>query len=372
MKVLIIGGGLIGAVIAYKLADEGVKTTLLEARFYTYGSTGRSTGSLTAQQRKPELVREALESMELLQEVKRVGCEERVPFACRMMDDESPHIAVARNEEEFDELRELASVWREGGAEVIEYRDPNRLMDLLPILNTLRIYGAYVTPKDLKVMPHPLTWNYIALARLRGAETHTKAKVTSLRIRNDSVEAITEDGRKFKSDAVVIAGGAASLKFVKELGEELRTEVTPRAAAGFVTEPFKYKHKPTVRVFRESYRFLQTVRSEYVVTIDDLGWGNTELSVEDNLDFLIKASKITVDLLPSMEYVNVLRAWGAYNDFTADGYPVIGWSRKYNGKIYYAFGFNDYGLSAGQSIAEKAAEEIVKGTEEPGLSKFRP
>ena len=372
MKVLVIGGGLIGAVIAYKLADEGVKTTLLEARFYTYGSTGRSTGSLTAQQRKPELVREAMESMELFQRVKKVGCEEGVPFACRMMDDESPHIALARSEEEFSELRKLASVWRDGGAEVIEYKDPSKLRDLLPILNTSRIYGAYVTPNDLKAMPHPLTWNYIALGRLRGAETHTKAKVTSLRIKSGSVEAITEDGKNFNSDTVVIAGGAASLKFVKELGDELRTEVIPKAAAGFVTEPFKYKYKPAVRVFRDSYRFLQTVRSEYVVTIDDLGWRNTELSVEGNLDFLIKASKITVELLPSMEYVNVLRAWGAYNDFTADGYPIIGWSRKHNEKIYYAFGFNDYGLSVGQSIAAKAAEEMVKGVGDPDLSKFRP
>ncbi len=371
MKVVVVGGGIIGATVAHELTEMGVKVTLFEARYYTYGSTGRATGSITSQQRHEMLVKLALETIRIWKEFKRVAAEMGIPFAQRFMDDDSPHLAVALSEEEYMELRKLAEVWRRGGAEVVEM-DVDKARELFPPLSR-RVYPKIiVTPNDYKAMPHPYTWARIAAARMNGAETYPHERVEKISVEGDKPVVITDKGRRVEADVVVVAAGAASKKLVEIVGDKLGVDVKPFYAAGLVTEPFKYEIKASIRLHRYSFRLLQTVRNEYVITIDNMGFENPELSTDDSLEFLEKAATLAVRVAPVFAYVNVLRTWGGYIDITSDGLPIVGWSPRYMGKIYYIFGFNDYGLSVGPAVAVKAAKEIAKGLEVSELKAFRP
>lgn len=371
MKVVVIGGGIIGATVAHELVEKGAEVVLLEAKYFTYGSTGRATGSITAQQRHKSLVERALETIRIWKEFQKYAAELGIPFAHRFMSDDSPHIAIAFTEEEYAELKKMAETWRAGGA-VVEEADPSKAKEYFPPLDEKSFYGAIITPNDYKAMPHPYTWARIAAARLKGAETYTYEGVVKIDPVGEKVRVTTSTGKNFEADTVVVAAGAASLKFVEQLGDELRTTVKPYYAAGFVTEPFRYEIKATIRVHRESFRFLQTVRNEYVATIDNMGFENPELSTEDSLEFLEKASTLIVKLAPVFAYVNILRSWGAYVDITGDDLPIVGWSKKYPEKIYYIFGFNDYGLSVGPSVAVRAAKEIADKIADPVLEEYRP
>ncbi len=370
MKVVVVGGGIIGATVAHELTEKGVKVTLLEARYFTYGSTGRATGSITTQQRHESLVEMALETIRLWKEFRRKAEEMGIPFAQRFMADDSPHLAIAFTEEEYEELKKLAEVWRRGGAEVREI-DLDEARQLFPPLSR-RIYPkVLVTPNDFKAMPHPYTWARIAAARLNGAETYTYEKVVKIEV-GEKVKVSTDTGKSFEADVLVVAAGAASTKIVEELNDSIPVSVKPMYAAGFVTEPFKYEVKATIRLHKYSFRFLQTVRNEYVATIDNMGFENPELTTEDSLEFLEKASTLVVKVAPVFAYVNILRTWGGYIDVTSDDLPIVGWSPKYEGKVYYIFGFNDYGLSVGPAIAVRAAKEVAEGTSDPKLRPYRP
>ena len=370
MKAIVVGGGIVGATVAHELAEKGAKVVLLEARYFTYGSTGRATGSITAQQRHVSLVERALETIRVWKEFRRRAEEMGIPFAQRFMADDSPHLAVAFNEEEYEELKKLAEVWKQGGAEVREV-ELEEARKLFPPLSRKVYPKVLVTPNDFKAMPHPYTWARVAAARLNGAETYTYEKVVKLEV-GERVVALTESGKRFEGDVVIVAAGAASKKLVSMLGDSLSVDVKPMYAAGLVTEPFKYEIKASIRLHRYSLRLLQTVRNEYVVTIDNMGFENPDLSTEDSLEFLEKASTLTVKVAPVFAYVNVLRTWGGYIDVTADGLPIVGWSPKYQDKVYYVFGFNDYGLSVGPSVAVRAATEIAKGVRDPALDLYRP
>ena len=369
-KVVVIGGGIIGSVVASALSEAGAKVYLLEAKYFTYGSTGRSTGSITSQQRHPQLVERAIETRKLIPELKKKYEELGVPFAQRFLDDESPHIAIAFNEKDYEDLKKLAEIWSQGGARV-EEAEPSKVKELVPWIDENSFYKAIITPDDYKLMPHPFTWANIAAARILGAETYTYEPVVKINV-NDKVLVETESGKKFEGDVAVVAAGAKSLELLKLLNEKLNINMKSYYAAGMVTEPFKYEMRPTIRVFKHSYRFTQTVRKEYVATIDNMGFENPEYSTEDSYEFLVKASTITVKLMPPMAYVNILRSWGAYCDYTEDGLPIVGWSPKYEKKVYYIFGFNDYGLSAGPSIAHRAAKEIADEIKDPALDPYRP
>ena len=370
MRVVVIGGGIIGATIAHELAKEGADVTLLEQRYYTYGTTGRSTGSITTQQKEESLVRHALRTISIWKKFKEDAKELGIPFAARFMDDESPHVAVALTEEELQKLDQLAKTWGAGGSEVIK-ADPLELGNYLPGFNSEAVAGAYITPKDYKAMPHPYTWARIAAARLSGAKTLPYTRAVKISKDNGTLKVVTTDQEIQQADTVVIAGGAASKELLMQLNPSVGKHIYANYGAGFVTEPFKYEMKATLRVISESYRLLQTPRNEYVVTIDDMGIPNPQLSTDDSLEFLVRASKLTVKLMPRFEYVNVLRSWGAYIDKTTDGLPLVGWDPEFHGAIYYLVGFNDYGLSVGPSVADLASKEILSGVKEPSLDKYR-
>jgi glycine/D-amino acid oxidase-like deaminating enzyme len=371
VKAIVVGGGIIGARAAEALVAEGAKVTLLEARYFTYGATGRSTGSLTVQQRRPEIARLALENKTHILEFKKKAAELGIPFAQRFMDDDSPHIAIALNEEEYNELKKLAEIWRGVGAEVKEV-EPDEAKEYFPQLDPNAFYKAFVTPNDYKFMPHPVTWALVAAARIQGAETYTYEEVVKADVSGGKVKVYTSTGKEFEGDVLVVAAGAASPKIASMIGDEVGVKVKPMYAAGLVTEPFKYSAKATIRVHSHSFRFLQTVRKEFVATIDNMGFENPELSTEDSLEFLERASTLVVKLLPTFAYINILRTWGAFADYTEDDLPIVGWSTKYPDTVYYIYGFNDYGLSIGPITAAKAAKEILSGSKDPDLEKFRP
>ncbi len=371
MRVVVVGGGIVGALTAYYLTERGAKVTLLEKRYFTYGSTGRSTGSFTAQQHHPVLVRAALRSIERVKELKKRFIEQRIPFAYRFMDDESPHVAIAMSDGDAERLEKEALIWSSGGAEVLR-ADPEKVTEYVPFLDPEAVRAAFITPKDYKAMPQPITWASIAAARLNGAETRTYEEVTKIEREDDAIAVRTSSGRKYVADAVVLAAGAATPKLASGVGDKFNDFVKPHYAGGLVTEPFRYVMKATVRVMRFSYRFTQTVRREFVATIDDMGEENQSLDVSDSLKFIEKASTITVKLMPVMRAVNILRVWGAYVDVTADRLPIIGWSLNAEDAVYYAFGFNDYGLSTSPYLAELIADEVSKGVRHPDLESFRP
>lgn len=371
MRVVVVGGGIVGALTAYYLSERGAKVTLLDKRYFTYGSTGRATGSFTAQQHHPELVRAALRSIEKIKELKKGFLERHIPFAYRFMDDESPHISIAMSESDAEKLEKEAHIWSRGGAEVLR-ADPEEVTEYVPFLNPEAVKAAFITPKDYKAMPHPITWASVAAARLNGAETRTYEEVTKIGLEGSEIVVRTGNNRKYVADAVVLAAGAETPKLATGLGDEFNGFVRPHYAGGLVTEPFRYVMRATIRVMRYSYRFTQTVRREFVATIDDMGEENPSLDVGDSLEFIERASTVTVRLMPVMRAVNILRVWGAYVDVTADRLPIIGWSPRAEDAVYYAFGFNDYGLSTSPYLAELIADEVVSGSKHHELRLFRP
>ncbi len=370
MKAIIIGGGALGVRIGTELAERGVDVEIYEARYPEYGTTGRSIGVVSVQQRDPRLVPLALESSRLVAELDR-RLKQEVGYPVGVMGEAVPHVSIALTPADRDALAVQAKAWGSAGARVKEMSPREVKEELLPWIDDRAFTSAFVTFDDYKVTAFPYAYGMLMIMRSHGGRIYKNRAVTGFEASGSRVKAVTVNGsQRAEADVFVIACGAESPQLISKLGDR---PIPVRAALGgaAVTEPYKYAFRPVVTVDRKGYRFTQTMRNEFVMAIYDMGVDNPTLSVEESLRVMERMATITVKLFPSFTYLNVLRHWGAYLDYTPDMLPVVGWSPMYE-NVYYAYGFGNYGFSVGPAMASRAAAEIAEGRRDPALEPFRP
>ncbi len=370
MKVLVIGAGAIGIRIGMELSERGVDVEVYDSKYPEYGTTGRSIGVVSIQQRDPRLVSLALESSRIVEELDR-RLKEEVGYPLGVMGERAPHVSIALTPRDRDELARQSESWRSAGAEVKEM-SPSEVKDaLLPWIDERAFTSAFVTTQDYKVMAFPYAYGMSMILRSNGGRIFKGREVTGFEANGSRVKAAVVNGsQRAEADVFVIAAGAYSPGLISRLGDD-PVPVRVALGGGAVTEPYKYAFRPIITLDRKGYRFTQTLRREFAMAIYDMGVDNPDMSVEESLRVMERMATITVKLFPGFAYMNVLRQWGAYLDYTADRLPVVGWSQRYE-NVYYAYGFGNYGFSVGPAVTSRAAREIADGSRDPLLDPYRP
>ncbi|MDP7982523.1 MAG: NAD(P)/FAD-dependent oxidoreductase [Conexivisphaera sp.] len=370
MKVAIIGAGAIGVRIGMELAERDVEVEIYDAKYPEYGTTGRSIGVVSVQQRDPRLVSLALESSKLMAELDK-RLKQDVGYPVGVMGEAAPHVSIALTPKDREDIARQSNIWRSAGADVKEM-SPIEVKDaLLPWIDDRAFTSAFVTTNDYKVTAFPYAYGMLMIMRSKGGKVFRSREVTGFETNGSIVKAAVINGsQRVEADAFVIAAGAASPKLISKLGDN-PVPVRIALGGGAVTEPYKYAFKPIVTLDRKGYRFTQTLRNEFVMAVYDMGVDNPDMSVEESLRVMERMATVTVKLFPSFTYMNALRQWGAYLDYTSDRLPVVGWSPRHE-NVYYAYGFGNYGFSVGPAMASRAACEIASGSRDPLLDPFRP
>ncbi len=370
MKVLVIGSGTIGTSVSQELADKGVDVEIYDAKYLGYGATSRSLSVFSVQQRDRRLVKLALESVELAKELDR-RLKEEANFPIGIFGERCPHVSVAFTERDYEILRDYSEVWRSEGIDVKDVSPGEVKEELLPWVDENSFYRALVTYDDYKAFTFPFTLGRVGLMRMKGGKVYKYREIKDFDTGGGRIKAaVMEDGHKADADVFVVAGGAKSREIAKKLDDPVKP-IRVTTAGGFCTEPYKYLFKPVITVESKGYRLTQTLRNEFAAVVYDMGIDNPSYDIEESLRLLERIATVTVKLFPSFAYINVLRQWGAYLDYTDDGLPIVGWSRKYE-NLYYIYGFNNYGFSIGTAVAARAAVEIADGRRDQFLEDFRP
>ncbi|MGC9116317.1 MAG: NAD(P)/FAD-dependent oxidoreductase [Conexivisphaera sp.] len=370
LKVVVVGAGAIGVGIGQELADRGVEVEVLEAVYPESGSTGRSIGVSSVQQRDPRLAKLALEGIGIAKQFDR-RLKEEFNMPTGVMGEQVPHASIAFTESERARLSRYFEYWRAAGANAREMTPKELKEEFLPWLDEGAFLSAFVTFDDFKLMYFPLVSSRIMMLRSKGGKVYRSRQVTGFETSGSKVRAAIVGGaQRVEADAFVIAAGAKSRDLVASLGDSV-APIRVAAAGAFVTEPYKYQFRPVITVDSKGYRFTQTLRNEFVGSVYDMGYDNPSYSVDESLKVMERIATITVKLFPSFSYMNALRQWGAYLDYAFDGLPIVGWSSKYE-NLYYAYAFGNYGFSVGPAVVSRASREIADGRRDPELEPFRP
>ncbi|MDP9366786.1 MAG: FAD-binding oxidoreductase [Chloroflexota bacterium] len=364
---IVVGGGVLGCSIAYRLAQRGRRVLLLERRGLASGASGRNGGMTGAGSSLHSVAGRAvyalttanLALMRDLPEELGTDFELRLPGT----------LDVATTPEQHAHLVESVRDQRASGQDV-HLLDRAETRALMPVLSEA-ILGASFAPGRGHLWPFALVHGFADAARRHGATIRTGVAVDSLLREEGRVVGVEAGGERIVADEVVLATNAYTPHLLPELP---RGAIVPARGQILVTEPLPplLPHPFGTNFDKEYGR--QTVDGKilcggYRRLDEDEGLGHeAERTTPAVLDGI---RRCLVELFPALRGGRVVRAWAGIMGFTADGLPLIGRFDPLPG-LTVAAGFNGGGFSWAAIVGQVVADLLVD--RDPGfdLAPFRP
>jgi dimethylglycine dehydrogenase len=198
-RVVILGGGAVGASSLYHLAKAGwTDCVLLEKNELTAGSTWHAAGNIPTFSNSWSIMNLQRYSTELY---RRLADEVDYPMNYHV----TGSIRLAHTKERMQEFERAASMGRYQGM-AIEILDPAETQNRYPFLETHDILGALYDPYDGDIDPAQLTQALAKGARDLGAQIHRFTPATGVRRENGEWVVETEKG-EIRCEVVVNAAG---------------------------------------------------------------------------------------------------------------------------------------------------------------------
>jgi 4-methylaminobutanoate oxidase (formaldehyde-forming) len=370
-RVVVIGGGVGGASIAYHLAQLGEKDVVLVDRDeLTSGSTFHSAGLVGQLRSSVSLTTMMMYSVELYRSLDCgwVECG-GIRLACTPEREEEVHRQVA---------------WARTFGLPLELIGADEAVERFPLMVGDGVRVASFLPTDGYLDPSQLTYALAEGAREGGVQIYTHTRVTGISVRDGRVVGVATEWGAIECERVVVAGGMYAAELGRLAG--VRVPIVPMAHEYLVTQPFRDRsegprHLPTLRdpdnliYFREEGAGLVMGGYERHCApwaLDDNLVDrippdfNGRLLEEDwpRFEEIAGASKARV---PAMEDVKVTKLINGPEAFTPDNEFCLG-ETEVDG-LFVAAGFCAHGLAGAGGIGKVMAEWIVAG--EPQLDLWR-
>ena len=171
-RVVVIGGGVGGASVAYHLAQAGERdVVLLERADLTSGSTFHSAGLVGVLRADPTLTRMNMHSAALYAELQ--GGDHPPGWV------PSGGLKLASSPERLEEIRRQVS-WARTYGLGLEEISVAEAVDLFPLIDPTGVVGAAWLPEDGWVDPSSLCLSLIAGARAGGVTVRTRTRVVGI------------------------------------------------------------------------------------------------------------------------------------------------------------------------------------------------
>jgi sarcosine oxidase subunit beta len=350
--VVIIGGGIMGASIAYHLARRGCTgvVVLERAEMFGLGSTGLNAGGVRHQFATAVNIELSKASIAMME---------------RFSDEMDQAVGLRRCGYLFllDDDADLAQ-FRANVALQTRLGVPSRLVDrgeiaaLAPEIDLAGIVGGSWCAADGLVDPHGLLQGYVTQARRLGATLETGAVVTSIGVSDGRINQVTTPRETIDTPRVVIAAGPWSANVGALAGVDLPIEPIRRQIAVTSAIPSLRADFPFVIDFSRALYFHR--EGDGVLT----GMSNRDEApgfdthVDENWRLL--HFERAVERMPLLADAEIAAEWAGLYEVTPDDQPILGALPEVEG-LYACAGFSGHGLMHGPAAGLLMAEEILDG-----------
>lgn len=354
-EIVIVGGGITGALAAYRLSQEGLDIVLLDKRDIGSGSTAACTGLLqyeidvdlsdlidTVGQepavRSYRLGREAIDTVRDL--TSSLG--DDFGFEDRMS------LYLASKKSHVRKLRKEFEARKRFGFDV-EYLEEPALRERF----SLNAPAAIVSRPAAQVDPLRLTQQLVAAAADRGVRVYEQTSVMRIEWSTDSVILITQNGQRVHAKRVLFAAGYESLDY---LDQKVGCLYSTFALASAPLQDFNAltSHCLIWETARPYFYFRNTADDRVIIGGLDTAFSSDHANLGMIPNQTKKLEQRFGHLFPG-KALNVCAAWAGVFGDTEDGLAYIGESTNHP-QAYFASGYGGNGITfsvmASQIIAD--------------------
>ncbi len=364
-RVCVIGGGVAGCALTWRLAAAGVQVTLVERNLVGSGSTSKNAGGVRTQFGDAASVAYAMATRRLLADWD-ARTEDPIDFR------RIGYLFVAKSDNTAAALQQVVErqVGLGGDATWLGRRELNTLV---PECNVEDVVGASWTPGDGCIDPSALTQGLRARAVALGASVIEGASVVGCNRERHQWGVRGTSGFSSQSDTVVIAAGAWTGRVAALFGANL--PVMPRVSQVFRLSTFGTVRPdmPMVIGFDEGRAWIHPSGPEFLAGLDVTREGSNRTDefedVAPDWEAVVPLGEWLAHRMPGLGDLALSGGWAGLLELTPDERPIVGWTDVEG--VYAFTGFSGHGLSIAPGMSQDAANEIChRASEAPLLAAF--
>ena len=361
--IVIVGGGCMGASVAYHLAIRGVTNVVLVEREPQLGagSTGRNAGGVRHQFSSPANIALSIESIQVFERF-----EEHVGHPADFHQD--GYLFLLSSPKSVEAFRTNVELQRRLGV-VVDWLSAPEAASLAPGLNVDGVIAATYCAKDGIADPNSVTMGFARRAQAMGVRIERETEVTGIQVSSGRVAGVTTTKGDIAAPIVVNAAGPYARLIGTMAGVQILVE--PRRRHIFIAQA-PTNGIPSSRImvidFDTTFYFHREGAGVLFGMAPPVDEPTFDMTVQ--WDFLPHITETAVHRLPALADAAISHAWAGLYEMTPDANPIIGASPQVAG-FYTIAGFSGHGFQHSPAAGRILADVITARDPKFDLSPFR-
>ena len=361
-RAVVIGGGIVGASVAYHLGKLGwTDTVLLERKKLTSGTTFHAAG-LVGQLRTSANITQLLGHSVAL--YRRLEEETGLQTGWKM----NGGLRLACNADRWTEVKRQATTAHSFGLEM-HLLTPKEAQDLWPLMTIDDLVGAAYLPTDGQANPSDITQSLARGARMAGVSILEDTPVTRIIVEDGCIRGVETPGGTIECEKVVVCAGQWTRALAATVG--VNVPLVSVEHQYMITERID-GITPDLPTLRDPDR-----RTYWKEEVGGLVWGGYEPNpkpwarngIPEGFHFELLTSDYdhyaqfmddAIARVPALANAGVKQLLNGPESFTPDGNFILGEAPELR-NLFVGAGFNAFGIASGGGAGMALAEWVAKG-----------
>jgi len=357
-EIVIIGGGIYGAQIAYHLAKYGRKdVVILEKGEIASGESSHAAGLVTQFATSQAMLKFRMYSIELYSELG--------------LFDHVGSLRVASSKEQLKELERSVSRAKALGLEV-DVISSDEALKVMPQISKQDLYGGIYLPRDGQLDPYTTTTSMAKFAKELGVTIYTNTRVTGIKVSaQGNIERVITDKGEIRCEIVINAAGLWAPRIAAMAGLHIPTTPVDHQHIALKAVPgHEFTHDTPCLRDPDNLVYMRQEQGGLVIGgyeptpiarwIDGVPWEHGNATLPSNFDQFEMLLEGAIRRLPFLDKAGIITLVSHPGAYTPDCQPLLGPMAGVRG-FWMAAGISLNGYGGAGGIGKLMAEWIIDG-----------